>query len=504
MNGSTLKQRIQASLGSPLASDDVLKPDAELEKVLSLVDLNIQSAGGTVEFIGKDPILKSPWPLATMGGVALMAKAVAAADLWRYRTGTGQNLSLDLRRVPHRLCPFYDQQWELLNGYPPVNTHDPTNPFFPSFMYPTRDGRKIQLLNTYPKAKTRALAELGCADNFESIASVTRQWDSFALEEELNAKGLQATVIRSAEEFLELEQFDHLAQQPLIQIEKIADSAPEPFTESPATPLDGIRALGLGRVIAGAGLGRALAFHGADVLNIWRPYDFEMESIYSTSHVGMRSATVEFSQAEGMKRLLDLVRGSDVFFANRRPGYLEQLGLDAKHLAQERPGLIHVEMSLYGNSGPWSQRIGFDQNAGGVAGILAREGTLHEPALTEIFVINDYAMSWLASMAVMATLKRRAIEGGSYRIHISLVRLSMWLMEMGIFDKQYAQKIGSTEAEHAYLPPETFQAQTPCGHYQGVTDLVKMSQTPGFYAFPLVPRGSSQAQWLSRNSPHAG
>ena len=155
-------------------------------------------------------------------------------------------------------------------------------------------------------------------------------------------------------------------------------------------------------------------------------------------------------------------------------------------------------MSLYGPTGPWSDRTGFDQNAGAVTGILAREGTLQDPQLTEIFVINDYAMSWLAAMAVMATLKRRATEGGSYRIHLSLARLSLWLIQLGIFDKDYALRMGATTGDHAYLDPEVFQAETPNGLYQGVTDQVKMSGTPGSYAFPLVPRGSSQALWLPR------
>jgi hypothetical protein len=43
-----------------------------------------------------------------------------------------------------------------------------------------------------------------------------------------------------------------------------------------------------------------------------------------------------------------------------------------------------------------------------------------------------------------------------------------------------------------------FEAETPCGHYQGVTDQVVMSGTPGFFAVPLVPRGSSRAEWLAR------
>lgn len=491
-------ERIRRVLAAPLTSDDVVDPDRELAQVLATVGLTSCSAGGSVTFAGKDPILKSPWPLATMGGVALMAKAVAVANLWRHRTGEGQDLTLDLRRVPHRLCPFYDEKWELLNGYPPGAPGDPTNPFMPTHMYPTRDGRWIQLLNTYPKAKTRALNYLNCADNYPAIESVTRTWNSFDLEDQANRHGLQATVVRSTEEFLELDQFRHLAAMPLVTIEKIGESAPEPFVSHPRTPLDGVRALGLGHVIAGAGLGRALAHHGADVLNIWRPLDYEIDTVYYTSSVGMRSSVLEFSRPEGMARLRCLVTGADIFFANRRPGYLNRFGLTAEDLAEIRPGIIHVDMSLYGPTGPWSDRTGFDQNAGGVSGILAREGSLDKPALTEIFVVNDYAMSWLSAMAVMATLQRRAIEGGSYRIQISLARLSIWLLQMGLFDKSYAREVGGTTGAHAYLPPELFHADTPCGTYQGVTDQVVMSASPGHYRTPLVPRGSSRPEWIAR------
>ena len=497
---NAVADKIRRSLASPITTDDVLDPRKELFDVLASVGLNPSDCGGEVTFLGKDPILKSPWPLATMAGVALMAKAFAVADLWRYRTGKDQDLTVDLRQTPHRLCPFYDLKWELLNGYPPAAPNNPTNPFMPSYMYPTRDGRWIQLLNIYPKANTSALAFLGCPDNPQAISEVSRKWNAFELEEDANRAGLQATVIRTTEEFLEIEQFHYLADLPLVSIEKIGDSDPEPFTKNPDTPLDGVRALGIGHVIAGAGLGRALAYHGADVLNLWRPLDFEIESVYFSSSVGMRSSTIEFGQAEGMSRLKELLRGADVFFSNRRPGYLNHFHLTAEDLASVRPGLIHVDMSLYGPKGPWSGRTGFDQNAGGVSGVLTREGTIENPSLTEIFVVNDYAMAWLSAMAVSATLKRRALEGGSYRIHISLARLSIWLLEMGIFDKTYARQVGNGQGDHAYLSPEIFEADTPCGHYLGVTDQVKMSETPGFFKVPLVPRGSSQPAWVSRTS----
>ena len=128
------------------------------------------------------------------------------------------------------------------------------------------------------------------------------------------------------------------------------------------------------------------------------------------------------------------------------------------------------------------------------------EGTPEAPRLTEIFVVNDYAMSWLGSVGAMVALKRRALEGGSYRVRLSLVRLSLWLLQLGMFDKEYARSVAGSEGKHAYLAPTLFRSETPCGDYQGVTDQVVMSVTPGGYRTPLVPRGSCRAEWLPRSA----
>jgi crotonobetainyl-CoA:carnitine CoA-transferase CaiB-like acyl-CoA transferase len=433
-----------------------------------------------------------------MASVGLMAKAILAADIWRHRGGKGQDLKVDLRRVLHRLCPFYDKKWELLNGFAPGHPADPGMPFWPNRMYPTRDGRWIQLHNYYPRARTAALSFLGCNDSVQAIGAVTRKWDAFELEEAANRAGLQATAVRSTEEFLSEEQFLYLKDRPLFELEKIGESDPEPFHPNPTAPLSGVRALGLGHVIAGAGAGRALAAHGADVLNIWRPYEFELDVLYASSNVGMRSSLIEYGEPDGLAKLHSLASQADVFFANRRPGYLDRFGLSAEELADRRPGMIHVDISVYGPRGPWADRVGFDQTAGGVTGFFVLEGSKSSPKLPEIFVVNDYITSWIASVAAMAALKRRAIEGGSYRIHVSMVRLALWLIQMGIFDKGYARATAGT-ADHEYLAPETFQVETPLGPYQGVTDQVSMSETPEFYITPLIPRGSSRAEWLARS-----
>jgi crotonobetainyl-CoA:carnitine CoA-transferase CaiB-like acyl-CoA transferase len=277
-----------------------------------------------------------------------MAKAISVADLWRFRGGIGQDLSVNLGQVLHRLCPFYDRKWELLNGYPPANSADPTNPFMPTNLYSTRDGRRVLLMNIYPALKTKALAFFGCNYDPKAIGEAVRKWDAFALEDAMNRAGLQATVVRSPEEFLAVEQGQYIERMPLIEIEKIADSPPEPFGDRPTTPLSGVRALGLSHVIAGSGLGRALAYHGADVLNIWRPNDFEMDFDYYTANVGMRSSIMDIGRPDEMARFKALLRDADVFFANRRPGFIERMGLSTDELAVVRPGIVQVDISIYG------------------------------------------------------------------------------------------------------------------------------------------------------------
>jgi crotonobetainyl-CoA:carnitine CoA-transferase CaiB-like acyl-CoA transferase len=493
-----LEGRVKDALANPMADGQSIDLMRGLTEVLSVVGLDPSSAGGSTTFIGSEPIISSPLALATMAGVTLMAKAVAVGDLWRFRGGESQNLSVNLGQVLHRLCPFYDKKWELLNGYAPRNPADADSPFWPTNMYRTADDRWVQLINVYPRTTKTALAFFNCHDDRRALAEAVRKWNAVDLEDAAARAGVQATMVRTFDEFAREPQFQYIKDMPLIEIEKIGESDPESFTSNPEDPLSGVRALGLGHVIAGAGLGRALAYHGADVLNIWDPSDFEIDALYATANVGLRSAMMDLGRADELQRFKDLAKDSDVFFANRRPGYLDKRGLSAQNLAEIRPEMIHVDISIYGPRGPWANRVGFDQTAGGVTGSLTLEGSPDNPRLPEIFVVNDYLTSWMASIGVIAALKRRAEEGGSYRIRLSMARLAIWLLQLGVFDKQYAARIAGTEGGHEYLPPELFEADTPMGHYQGVTDQVQMSKTPGHFKFPLVPRASGKAVWLPR------
>jgi crotonobetainyl-CoA:carnitine CoA-transferase CaiB-like acyl-CoA transferase len=495
MSASAATQAVLNALANRSKHSDGFDPLDHLTGVLAGIGMAPQDSGGRIDFIGRDPIIPSVFRIASAAGIGLAAKSVAMASLWRARGGKGQDIEVDLRKAPHRLCPFYDRKWEKLNGYPPRNPADPETPFSLAF-YETRDDRWVMPLNLYPRLKTSALRLLGCADDPKAVAAAIRARDAAELEAAGAKAGVVMPMIRSAEEFLaERHYLDALQHLPLIEIEKIGASDPIPFAANPSAPLSGIRALGLARVIAGAGTGRALALHGADVLNIWRPTDFEFDLLYATANVGVRSTTLDVDSTDGGATLRELLGGADVFYANRRAGFLAKRGLSPHDAAAARPGIIHATISLHGQTGPWADRPGFDQSAGCVSGVVTLEGTPQAPKLPSILVVNDYLGAWLLTTGIVAALMRRSREGGSYRVHVSLTRLSVWLYTLGLFDKDYAHATANGSESHRYLDPDLFQADTPLGAYQGVTEQVRMSATPGSYKPVLVPRGSCKAQW---------
>lgn len=509
MSADELTARIQKAIANPLTRDDGFDIHQALRDVLVPVGLRPEDSGGKITFIGSDPIVPSIMRLGAVPALGLTAKSVALAALWRHRGGEGQDITMDLRKAPHRLCPFYDKKWELLNGYPGGTPSDPANPMGFDF-YQARDGRWVMPLNPYPKIKNAAYKLLRAWPEKQAVADAIAQWNAADLEQAGDEIGVVMPMLRTTEEFLRHPAYDYIAREPLIKIEKIGDSEPEPLPAAVDQPLSGIRALGMGHVIAGAGVGRDLAQHGADVLNIWRPNELEHDSTYNTANVGVRSTTIDPYSPEGRARIHNLLRDADLFYANRRPGYLEQIGLSAEEAAAIRPGIIHLSISLAGDTGPWAHRVGFDQTAGALTGIMLMEGEdgvnarpASTPALPYIKVVNDYVLSWLATTGALAALMRRATDGGSYRVTLNLTRIATWILSLGVFDRAYAHEVALNPdpgSPHAYLDPDTFTADTPCGHYQGVTDQVTMSKTPGRFRDILLPRGSSAPVWLPRHS----
>ncbi|MFB9924920.1 CoA transferase [Amycolatopsis halotolerans] len=491
----TLTEQLEAALAKPAATDEY-DPHQPLADLLGSVGLQESDAGGRIEFTGADPVLPGALRLAGATSIALAAKSVAVAKIWQLRGGRGQDISMDLRTAPHRLCPFYDKKWELLDGYPQGDPARVDPAFGTDRFYSTSDGRWVHPISPYPKLRNDAAALLGVPERDALVRQAISQWNSFELEDAAEAAGVIMPVVRTTEELMATEQYQSvLSTMPPVIVERIGDSPPEPLHPNSSTPLEGVRALGRAHIIAGAGCGRALALHGADVLNVWDPGEYELPVLYATSNVGVRSTRLDFRRPADQERMHWLLTGADIFYANRRPGYLARHGLDAETAAEIRPGIIHAEVTLNGSTGPWSGRVGFDQTAGCLSGVMLLEGEGGVPSLPGVPVVNDYITSWFLQLGILRALMLRAEWGGSYRVQVSLTRVALWLLSLGIFDKGYAAEVAGVAPGHEYFDPETFTADTPLGRYRGVTEQIRMSETPGYYTNPLIPRGSHRPEW---------
>ncbi|WP_333779666.1 hypothetical protein [Saccharopolyspora indica] len=191
----SLTERITGAVAAP-ATDDAFDPHAELTEVLAGVGLSPADAGGRITFRGADPVVPSTLRLGGAAGIALAAKSVVMAKIWQLRGGSGQDIAVDLRRTPHRLCPFYDRKWELLNGYPASSPANVGNALGFAF-YRTADDRWVMPLNPYPKLKVAAQKLLGVPDDADAVAKAVAEWRARDLEDAGAEAGVVMPMLRT-------------------------------------------------------------------------------------------------------------------------------------------------------------------------------------------------------------------------------------------------------------------------------------------------------------------
>lgn len=443
----------------------------------------------SVSFTGADPVLPSRLRLAASIGLPIMACAVGAASVWKQRTGTSQDLHLDLRQAVHGITPH--ATWNPTLGgslYPHPLVAD--NPFLLD-SYQTRDGRTVMASGVYPHLAASWLRFLDCPPDKEKVASAFSKWDSEELEDRCAEVGLPLSIARSPQEWAEHPQGQILEGLPVIQIQKLDDAPPQAWESPTDKPYQGLKVLSFTHAIAGPTVGRTLAEQGAQVLNATFPNHYEHDFIYAEANIGSRSANLDLRKDHEREMFSRLLRETDVLVNNHRHGKLESLGLDPLELIEKRPGLVIVKISCYGSKGPWSDRGGFDMNASAASGLMWTEGK-GKPRLPPTGMINDFTTGYLAAAGVAAALKKRAEEGGSWLVEANLCRTAMWIQSLGQVDPDQA---GQSE-EHTIQPPRALEVPTPLGRLRRLAPPVEFSETPGGWEDPLlVPRGSSDPCW---------
>src|SRR5262249_35784225 len=135
----------------------------------------------------------------------------------------------------------------------------------------------------------------------------------------------------------------------------------------------------------------------------------------------------------GVATLRDLVREADVFSQSYRPGALAARGFAPEDLARLRPGIVCVALSAWGTRGPWAGRRGFDSIVQSASGMAHASGDGVKPRLMPVAAV-DYVSGYLMAYGAMVALKRRAQEGGSYLVRVSLARTGRWIVDRGTLD----------------------------------------------------------------------
>jgi crotonobetainyl-CoA:carnitine CoA-transferase CaiB-like acyl-CoA transferase len=434
-----------------------------------------------VTITGRDPVLPTRYRLGAAAGGALAAVGVAAAELWAIRTGRRQRVTVDLRAAAAALRSerYVRLDGKVVERYAPVSGY-----------YRTRDGRWIQLHCNFPHHRAGALHVLGARDDRASVTAAVARRDGDELEETLIDAGMCAALLRTRDEWEAHPQCKAVAPLPVIEIVKIGESVAEPLPAG-TMPLGGVRVLDLTRVIAGPVAGRALAQHGADVLRITSPRQPDLPGLETDTGAGKLSASLDLDEPEAAARLRALVRDADVVSQGYRPGALAARGFSPDALAAARPGIVCVTLSAWSHEGPWRHRRGFDSLVQSTTGLVDWSGAPPRPLPAQAL---DHVSGYLMAYGAMVALARRAREGGSHLVRVSLCQTAEWLYRLGL-------EPGAAEIADPMLDDVAdlmIETESPYGHIRHVRPVVGLSETPARWSRPAAPPGTHPAEWPPR------
>jgi hypothetical protein len=164
-------------------------------------------------------------------------------------------------------------------------------------------------------------------------------------------------------------------------------------------------------------------------------------------------------------------------------------------------GHVHLSMRALYHVGSWASRHGFDTVAQNVSGITKRQGELFpgaEPG-PQFYPVSaiDYLTGYLMAFGAMVALARRAQEGSSWLVRISLTQTGRGLVDRGEVP-QAALKDVPKEIPQADIDRWSIDSDTPVGKLRHLGPTVRLSETPPYWARPSVPLGYNQPAWPAR------
>jgi formyl-CoA transferase len=216
-----------------------------------------------------------------------------------------------------------------------------------------------------------------------------------------------------------------------------------------AMPLEGLKVLEMGTLIAGPFCGRLLAEFGAEVIKIETPADEhgnggdplrkwrklhddgnEKTSLWWYAQArNKKSVTVNLREKEGQEIVRKLALGADIIVENFRPGTLEKWNLGYEALSAANPKLIMVRLSGYGQSGPYKDRVGFGAIGESMGGMRYITGYPDRAPVRVGISIGDSLAAMYGAMGALMALHQRHKTGRGQMVDVALYEAVFSMME---------------------------------------------------------------------------
>ena len=197
------------------------------------------------------------------------------------------------------------------------------------------------------------------------------------------------------------------------------------MSAEPKLPLEGIRVLDIGQLIAGPFGATLLGDFGAEVIKVEQPGigdalrgtptdgEASRSGNWLVESRNKKSVAINLRTPAGQALLKELVAVSDVLIENFTPGTLEKWGIGWEDLKTVNPRLIMVRVSGYGQTGPNSKRSGYDRIALGFSGYMYPTGFPDRFPVRPAFPTADYTTGMFGALSVMLALYQRDMQGGA-------------------------------------------------------------------------------------------
>lgn len=195
------------------------------------------------------------------------------------------------------------------------------------------------------------------------------------------------------------------------------------MSEDKRLPLQGVKVIELGTLIAGPFCARLLGEFGAEVIKIeppgvgdplrkWRKLHRGTSLWWQVQARNKKSVTLDLRRPEAQEIVRKLVAGADIVVENFRPGAMEKWNLGWEQLARINPGLIMVRLSGFGQTGPYRDRPGFGAIGESMGGLRYVTGYPDRPPVRVGVSIGDSIAALHGVIGALMALRHREVNGG--------------------------------------------------------------------------------------------